>query len=159
MPDEKYTLTIDSEKIRHLYNVAPKITRKEVGAAVKKSSLAVMKAIMQTAPVDRGLLRQSVSAEISESRGLVKPEAPYAEDVEFGRKPPVKITPKERVGIMAWAKRKNLNPYAVLKSIARKGTKKNPFVERGFKRSRPQALFYFDQAIDKIAVALAKVKL
>lgn len=49
-----------------------------------------------------------------------------------------------------WAKAKGLNVYALQKSIAKKGTKANPFMDRTAKRAEKGVQRIFDEEIDKI---------
>jgi hypothetical protein len=74
----------------------------------------------------------------------------YGYDVEKGREP-FYISPQD---IGAWAKKKNLNPYAVSKSISRKGTKANPFFEKSIRNVEDGINKDFDEALENITKEL-----
>lgn len=80
-------------------------------------------------PVDTSALKISIQSSVRvESNGMsaeVGPTQPYGREIEFGRPPGTQVSP---AALMGWAKRKGLNPYAVAKSIAKKGSPAQPFL-------------------------------
>lgn len=63
--------------------------------------------------------------------GKISSQMPYALGIEFGTAPH-KVPVSE---IAPWAISKGLNPWAVAKSIAKKGTRANPFFQRALDNS------------------------
>ena len=49
-----------------------------------------------------------------------------------------------------WATRKGINPYVVARSIARKGTKANPFFSTAIDKKKNEVDNEFDRALDNI---------
>lgn len=70
----------------------------------------------------------------------------YGYDVEMGREP-FFISARD---IGPWAIKKGLNPYAVAKSIRRKGTRANPFFQRAILSQKDAIEKEFDKALDGI---------
>jgi len=99
---------------------------------VKKGLFIAGKQIQSTArdlvPVDTNALRLSISSDLigsTELSQVIGPTQPYGKQIEQGRPPGTKVSPQ---ALMGWAKRKGLNPYAVAKSIEKKGSPAQPFM-------------------------------
>ena len=54
------------------------------------------------------------------------------------------------VPLNMWAKSKGINPYALQRSIAKKGTKAHPFLQRTLNEVDSQVLPDFNKGIGKI---------
>ena len=89
-----------------------------------------------TVAVDTGALKISIENSVSQGStditASVGPTQPYGKDIEFGRPPGTHVSP---AALMGWAKRKGLNPYAVAKSIERKGSPAQPFLFPAFEKN------------------------
>jgi hypothetical protein len=98
----------------------------------------------EEAPEDLGELRKSHVALVDnaalpawgrmEVRAVSKDGAPYPIFVHEGTKPhfpPVSA-------IAPWAQRHNINPFVLARSIAQKGTKPNPWLERAVDKALPK---------------------
>ena len=57
--------------------------------------------------------------------------------------------------LKAWAEKKGLNPFAVAKSIAKKGTKANPFFQTAVGSVEDRVNQEFDKALENITQELA----
>lgn len=98
-------------------------------------------------PVDLGALRLSISKDIVQ-RGAqvivhVGPTQPYGLDIEQGR-PPHYVSP---AALAPWAKRKGLNPYAISKSIEKKGTRAQPYMGPALEKTEGLQDRYLDVAL------------
>jgi len=105
-------------------------------------------------PVDTSALRRSISYSISQAnqRSEIGPTEKYGAGVEFGT-PPHFVSAKHLIG---WAKRKGLNPYAVAKSIAKKGTKAHPYMFPAYEKSIRELEKLIKQILDSIIENLKK---
>lgn len=99
-------------------------------------------------PVDTSALRISIENSASQSSGeliqSVGPTQPYGKDIEFGRPPGTYVSPAALAG---WAKRKGLNPYAVSKSIQKKGSPAQPFMFPAFDKNVTEIPSIIAQAV------------
>ncbi len=61
----------------------------------------------------------------------------YGAFVEYGTKPH-RVSVAPGTPLREWAILKGINPYALQKSIARKGTRAHPFVAPTYRKMRPR---------------------
>jgi len=72
-----------------------------------------------------GFLRQHIAIKWNNRLSVtVDPTAPYADYVEYGTRPHWTSVHN----LEAWARLKGINPYALQRSIAKKGTKPHPYL-------------------------------
>lgn len=90
---------------------------------------AVQSAARDLVPVDTNALRLSISSNLGVSTSSftqeIGPTQPYGKAIEFGRPPGTKVNPQ---ALMAWAKKRGLNPYAVAKNIEKNGSPAQPYL-------------------------------
>jgi Bacteriophage HK97-gp10, putative tail-component len=139
MPGMQIGFKIEDAKVRSLLQRAPQMVTTRLKRLVEAAAIDIQREMRIAAPVAvTGQLRGSIRYVVSpmQIRAVIKPEARYAEPVEFGSKPHyVSVAPG--TPLLAWAKQKGINPYALQRSIARKGTKKHPFVEPTYRKMKP----------------------
>ncbi len=95
---------------------------------------------------DTGRLASSIRTELGVLSATVAPHVSYAIYVHQGTRPhwaPISA-------LAPWAERHGINPYAVQASIARKGTKGNPFMERAAEGAESGVMKIFKDVIDKV---------
>lgn len=85
---------------------------------LRRSALLIETRAKQLAPVDLGIMRSSITTVVEEDHVFVKVLAPHALYMEYGR-PPGNMPPIE--AIAPWARRHNLDPFLVARSIGKKG--------------------------------------
>jgi hypothetical protein len=131
----------------------PAIAIKHTDKAIAKAlSLIQSEAVRNTPVGDTGRLKGNWKINKRPLEGSLsnimqsKEGRYYGYDVEHGREP-FYISGKQLEG---WAKKKGLNPYAVSKSIARKGTKANPFFKRSVEAKADAVDKAFDEALEAI---------
>lgn len=131
-----------------LVEKAPAIAEKHIDLAIRRSLARVRGEINRESPygVSQKHLRDAWVFEFARFEGTLKSEVPYAAAVEYGTRPHY-VSPEQ---LAPWAQSKGLNPYAVSKSIAKKGTKANPFFQRAVNTATPGVLIEFDKAIQGI---------
>ena len=86
---------------------------------------------------------------------LVEPTEPYAYGIEFGRPAGTYVSPK---ALEKWARSKGLNPYAVSKSIMKKGTKPQPFLIPAFEEKENSILLIIAQGVENALKSAFKTK-
>ena len=74
----------------------------------------------------------------------------YGSVIEFGRTAGKQIPVKNNPMFQLWATRRGLNPYAVAKSIQKKGIKGKPFFGPAIESSQQFADQQFDKALEAI---------
>lgn len=143
------------DKINKYFEDFPDIYEKEVGQASKKSIILIEGQAVMEAPVDRGNLRAKRKKFANHLGGFIKFFANYAVFVHEGTRahfPPV----MKGKGLDLWARRKNINAWAVAKAMSRKGTKRNPFLERAVKKRETKVNSLFNKALKGIVQAIKK---
>ena len=119
---------------------APKIVAKHANDAIKKTIFTLLANARVNTPVDRGFLRgAAMVTTFEEMKGMLKNQAPYAVYVHEGTGPhygPYKA-------IEGWANRHGLPPWAVKRSIMRKGTKAKPFFTDSVEASQTEIERFF----------------
>ena len=140
------------EKLVKLADRYPAISEKHVNRAIQRSLIRVQDDAKRNAPFGTtGQLRQNWALNLGRFQGSLKSQANsngffYGSAVEFGTRP--HFPP---VGALSlWARRKGLNPFMVARSIARKGTRANPFFSKAIKAQQSAINNEFSDAIDAI---------
>lgn len=132
-------------------NNYPAVSEPHVNKAINRSLVRILGQEKQQAPVFTGNLRDNWKIDLDRFQGALRSNAPYSMAVHFGSRPhmpPISaITP--------WALKKGLNPWAVAKSIAKNGTKANPFLQKAVDLERDNVNKEFKEALDNIARDLA----
>lgn len=132
-------------KLAKLANRYPAVSQKYVDKAIGTTLDLIRYTASQMAPMGvTGNLRAQWETNITPFSGRLRSSSPYAADVEFGTRPHFVSAEQLR----PWADKKGLNPWAVSRSIAKKGTKANPFFQGSIDRVRPGINNIFKNAID-----------
>lgn len=124
------TITIQGlDKLQAGVAAAPATLAREVRTAIVAGSKLIEGTQRELAPRFSGELINSISTVVTGGgasiTATIGPRVKYAQWVERGRGPG---RPPPVVAIEAWARAKGLNPYALARSIGRKGTRPHPFV-------------------------------
>lgn len=114
------------KKLQNLADKFPAVSEKYINTAISRSLVRILGKEKQQAPVNTGNLRDNWSVNMGRFRGSLRSNAPYSSAIEYGTRPHFVSAEKLR----PWAVKRGLNPWAVSKSIAKKGTKANPFFKR-----------------------------
>lgn len=121
------------------------------------AGVEVQKVARRLSAIDTGALRRSigvsqVSIGTSALKTIIAPTEKYAPSIEFGRPPGTYVSPK---ALAVWASRKGLNPYAVSKSIYKKGSPAQPFLFPAFEEKKSDILKIVQKGIDNAIERLA----
>jgi hypothetical protein len=124
----KITVSVDGlNRLQKLAEQYPETSEKYINAAITTSLTRILGAEKVEAPFGvSGVLRDNWRITPGRFTGTLESLAPYAAAVHEGTAP--HMVPVD--AITPWANKKGLNPWAVAKSIAKKGTKANPFLQR-----------------------------
>lgn len=105
----------------------PAIAEKHINKAIAKTFVTILNKIATNAPFGvTGHLRDNWETKIGGFQGSLKSKQNYSGSVEYGTRPHA----VSAASLKDWAMKKGLNPYAVAKSIAKKGTRANPFLKK-----------------------------
>jgi type IV secretory pathway TrbD component len=125
----------------------PAISEKHVNTAINRSLVRILGQEKQQAPVGvSGNMRDNWRVDMGRFSGSLKSMAPYSMAVHQGTGPHY----VSGETLKAWAARKGLNPWAVARSIAKKGTKANPFLKRSVEIETENVNREFKDALDGI---------
>lgn len=120
------------DRLQALIEKAPEVGIKQANATIQAVLTVVDNNLKKEAPRGvTGKLRSTFTREFRPLEGTIKSGRPYAQDVEYGTKP--HTVPYDEIA--PWAKLRGLSPWAVIKSIEKKGTKANPFFQRALDNS------------------------
>lgn len=146
-----YTLEVTNlAEIRSKLAQFPEKSAPHLNEAIRKTLIAIQREAMVRAPVDTGKMRSSWRVSLGRLTGSLVNSSSYAVFMETGSRPhfpPIKaITP--------WANRHGIPPFAVARSIARKGIKPKHFFKGAISTSERMAQHFFDDALKKIVQSI-----
>lgn len=151
---ESAKITISGlDKLIDVMEKYPAISEKHITKAISRALVRVFGEEKREAPVHTGNLRDNWRLDIGRFSGSLTSNAPYARDVHDGT--PLATLPSGAT-LKKWAEKKGLNPYAVAKSIAKRGHLiANPFLARAVEKQRANIDKEFQTAIKEITQELA----
>jgi HK97 gp10 family phage protein len=133
------------EKLRDALKKFPTIATRNINTAIRKTLTSIERDARQNAPKDQGGLKANWRVEIGTLKGSLESGQDYALYVHDGTRPhmpPISaVTP--------WANRHGIPPFLVARSIARHGTKANPFLYKALESNLKYAEQQFTDAINK----------
>lgn len=126
-------VTVELKNFNRLQEVAsryPQVAEKHVGYAITRALTRVMGSVKQEAPQGVStFLKNRWTIRAGRFEGTLFSGTEYASAVHNGTRP--HFVPIE--DLKKWAIKKGINAYAVQKSIAKKGTRPNKFLDRAVK--------------------------
>lgn len=140
------------DKIQEAFKKAPALVVSELKNAIQRALIILQNSARQYVPKDTSNLGSQIKTEMTNAlSGQVNADTKYALFVHEGSKPhwpPIKaITP--------WANRHNIPPFLVARSIAKKGTKPQPFFDWAKEATENDVSGIFNSAINNIVNKLA----
>lgn len=133
----------------------PAISEKHINKAINRSLIRIQNEVKRRAPAgDTQQLRQNWVITMARFEGKLESGAKrngyqYGLAIEDGTVPhyvPVKTNQPFQI----WAQRRGLNPYAVSRSIAKKGTKAKPFFQPAIDSQKNKIDDEFGTALENI---------
>lgn len=137
-----FIIETDTRELRAAFHRAPIVVKTKLEGWIYKTSMRTERAAKQhiVPNVDTGQAQSSIHTRLGPLRAEVKPTAKHSLWIHQGRRPGGKLPPfGEGSALNSWARRKGINPFVVARSIARKGVKANPFMDKAYKEVRPAA--------------------
>lgn len=143
-------IQIDDDDVKRALHVAPNAVINAMHTSLKRSAVQTQRYFRETLTqhhnVFTGNLRNSVNFHFTNKLSVViEPEAKYADNVEYGSRPhfvPIRA-------IAPWARFHGLDPFVVQQSIARKGTRKHPFLKKTSQQAEKFAIDDMQKQLDK----------
>jgi hypothetical protein len=125
--------------------------------ALKDASALIWRLTIEKAPASTGTLRKSINRDLFPTYAKVYPTVKYGIYVHEGTRPhfPPIIELKPGGSIYRWAQKKGLNPYAVARAIARKGTKAQPWMADIAENQKAEVERIFLEQLNKLVGVLA----
>lgn len=130
----------------------PSASEKHINKAIQNSLIRIQDQAKREAPFGvSGNLRQNWQISLGRFTGRLTSKAQnqgynYGVAVEYGTRPHYVSAKK----LARWGNRKGINPYALANSIAKKGTKANPFLQRSKDKQESNVNKEFDKALENI---------
>ena len=150
-------ITLEIQNLNYFRDLAdkfPAIARKYADQAISDSLFAIDREQKPLIPVSTSHLKNSFKASFSPFQGVFGSNLPYAYDVEYGTGPhQVEMTDE----FINWCKKKGLNPRVIARSIAKKGTKANPFMEKGISMAKSKIDEYWKNALADLTAEISKI--
>lgn len=138
-------------EIREAFRMYPLIANREIQRGLLDAGKIIAGTEKKETPVGvTAHLRQSIGIRLRAGSVVIIPTKEYAVNVHEGTKPHYVSVKDKRAPLRIWAIKKGLNPYAVQKSIMRKGTKANPFVNRTIQKAEYQVRRIFVGVMERI---------
>lgn len=135
------TIDVDHKALETAMKRSPITIKGKVETWIYRTALMTEREAKRQVPpnVDTGRLESSIHTNLGVMRATVKPQAKYAMYVHEGRRPGKMPPFQPGSDLNTWATKRGMNPFLVARSIGRKGTKGNPFMDKAFKIVRPRA--------------------
>lgn len=135
------TVEVDARELRAAFAKAPAKVSHGLNTWVTKTTFMTERhAKTAVQPhVDTGQLQSSIRSQVGNLKGEVKPTAKHAIFVHEGRRPGRMPPYQARTPLNRWATKRGMNPFLVARAIARKGTKKHPFMVTAYNEVKPRA--------------------
>jgi hypothetical protein len=138
-------------EIREVFRMYPVVANREIQKGLLDSGKVIAGQEKKEAPVGvTAHLRQSIGIRLKKGSVIIVPKKGYAVAVHEGTKPHYVSVKNKRAPLRIWAIKKGINPYALQKSIMRKGTKANPFVDRTIQKAEYRVRRIFVSVLEKI---------
>lgn len=155
MPQQISSIFIDDKALRDALRVAPDRVKRSTHEMLERAGIMTQSAMRTKVTTGvSGELKKSIRYRFSDYLSVViQPTAKYAAAHEYGSRPHwTSVKNLER-----WAKARGINAFALQRSIAKKGTKPHPFMQRTLREVDSVVLPDFSRGMNKtIAEILAQ---
>lgn len=125
-------IVVDDRQVRRVFAAAPQAAVRRLGQLIESAAIDIQGEMRRQVNVGAtGETRRSIAYKLG--RGKLEAEVKSTLDprrieaLEHGSRPHW-TSARPGTSLYRWARHKGINPYAVQRSIARKGTKAHPFV-------------------------------
>lgn len=135
-------IDIDKRAVERAMKRAPGVTKRKLNAWITRTAFMAQREGKQEVPpnVDTGELESSIQTTFGNFKATTRPTAKYAIWIHRGRKAGSRMPPfQEGSNLYRWATKRGMPPFVVARSIAAKGTKANPFMDKAYRKVKPNA--------------------
>ena len=150
MAKSTYTVRGLDVTIKNLNKVKDGVGGAGMKTTMRAATLMVTRSARKKAPVDTGVLRNSISGEVRSfgdtSEGIVGTPVKYAPFMELGTAPHFPPVSALRV----WARRHGMNAFVVARAISRRGLKARRFLSGAFDENKARIAALFDAYVKKL---------
>jgi hypothetical protein len=133
------------KKLQNAVKKYPAIATTNINIAIRKTLTSIERDARQNAPKDQGALKANWGNEFGTLKGSLFSKQDYAVFVHEGTRPHM----PPMGAITPWANRHGIPPFLVARSIARHGTKANPFLFKALESNLKYAEGQFNEALSK----------
>ena len=140
MPGMQVGFSLDDLEVRRLFERAPEAVSVRLRQLVEGGAIDVQREMRIATNVGvTGNTRRSVRYTFNalQLSAVIEPTAENAEALEKGS-PPHFVSVAEGLSLRDWANLKGINPFALQRSITKKGTQAHPFVEPTYHKMKPK---------------------
>lgn len=137
------------KELEKAFKKYPVIATKEIQKAISLSTFLVQRNTRKEAPVKTGHLRRRILQSVGSLIGRVESTVNYGNFIHEGTKPHI-IRPVRKKALF-WK-----GAQHPVKLVRHPGTKANPFMKRGIKKSEREVSTIFQKALNNITTQLAK---
>lgn len=136
---DQFEFNIDDREVQLMLRKAPEKVRETIKLVLTAGAIDTQAhAREEEAPTFDGGLKRNIKVRIFKDHAEVSSDAKYSAPIEYGRKAGKHVPMKQGVGLWKWAESKGIPPFAVARSIFKKGTKPNPFMQRTHDIMKPK---------------------
>jgi hypothetical protein len=135
-----FSLTIDSREIRRVFGAYPVAATRRLMSLIEGAAIDTQREMRKNVNVGAtGDTRRSIRYTTSPANlsATISPNVPNAEALEYGSRPHW-TSVRPGTPLYRWATFKGISPYAVQRSIAKKGPQAHPFVQPTYRTMRPK---------------------
>lgn len=153
-------ITINSKAVRDLQKRFGSQIAARIQNIYNDGSIIVAKQITTNAAVGvTGNLNRNIERTVNANGARIVPKEKYHSVIEKGRRPNGKMPPYSDPLFVKWVNQKlgsDASPYLVARSIAKKGTKAQPFIVPAYVKTKPIVERYAASEITKMVQELNK---
>ena len=146
---------VDSKALEEALGKAPDTVKRGTHSLLERAGIqtqGIMKTKVKTGV--SGELKKSIKYFFLDYLSIgIEPTAKHAAPHEYGSKPHW-VSVRDGSPLKMWATAKGINPYALQRSIAKKGTKAHPFLQKTLNEVDSQVLPDFNTGIGKIVESI-----
>lgn len=156
--DVEFDFTSVHQMARTYANGA-RIVMDETRTGITRSVIQIEADAKRIVPTDTHTLQRSLTHEVIVSghdvTGRAGSNLVYAPVVEYGRSAGAAMPPPD--ALLGWIRRKGIDvpPFVVARSIARKGTRPQPYLKPALDKNRPAITREMTQVLRRISARLA----
>lgn len=154
------SVTINVKEIQQLAKQFPDAVQNRMQRIYNDGSIIVASQITKNAAVGvTGNLNRNVQRTVTKNGARIVPKEKYHSVIENGRRAGGKMPPYKDPLFVKWVETKlgsDASPFLVARSIAKKGTKAQPFIVPAYNTTKPIVHKYADNEIKNMVAELNK---